>query len=56
MCKISRATTFIKLKKYVKNADFELHIENRETTKNQTRPDLQKVKLKLNHQLQNSKN
>ena len=27
MCKISRATTFIKLKKYVKNADFELHIE-----------------------------
>src|ERR1044071_7991582 len=27
ICKISRATTFIKFKKYVKNADFELYIE-----------------------------
>ena len=27
MCRINRATIFIKLKKQVKNADFELHIE-----------------------------
>ena len=27
MCKISRATTYFKLKKYIKNADFELYIE-----------------------------
>ena len=27
MCKISRATTFPKLKKLIKNADFELYIE-----------------------------
>ena len=27
MCKISRATTFLKLKKHIKNADFELYIE-----------------------------
>ena len=27
MCKFSRATTFIKFKKYVQNADFELYIE-----------------------------
>ena len=27
MCKISSATTFIKFKKYVQNADFELYIE-----------------------------
>ena len=27
MCNFNRATTFIKLKKQVKNANFELHIE-----------------------------
>ena len=27
MCKINRATTFIKFKKYIQNADFELYIK-----------------------------
>ena len=40
MCKISRATTFIKFKKYVQNAYFELYIEK-----------LQKIKSNQNYKM-----
>ena len=42
ICKISRATTFIKFIKYVQNADFELYIEK-----------LQKIKSGQNYKMLN---